>query len=589
MKGRNLILKRGNIVDVSAIEVSPGDLVIEDGLIAGIYPPGKAPQGDGFTEIDLSGRYIAPGFIDGHLHIESSMLSPWEFSRVAVCCGTTTIFVDPHEIANVFGRKGVELFIDQTKILPLDMYIGIPSCVPATDLEDSGGEIGIEDIRELLPDERVYGLAEMMNFPGVINKVPEVCGKVELAYRAGKVVDGHCPGLSGEDLGKYISNGVGDKVVRIMSDHEINSGKEAEEKYQAGMWVMVREGSASKNLEDVLSYLVKSKCPLDRSILVSDDRDPVDLDERGHMDYTINKARDVIVKNAGLSKEKAAIQAIRLATLNTSQYFRQEGIGEVAVGKKANLVIFKSLDDIKAEWVISNGVVVAQEGIFVGESPEYDYSEYLSSVNIGRKITAADFKIKYTGEEETPEIKVIGIIPDSIVTQKLLIPLKATEGPEGRELKAAPGEDILKIAVMERHKATGRYAVGLVKGMGLKRGAVASTVSHDSHNLMVIGVDDDMMAEAVNYLSAQGGGIVAMDGQRTEYLPLQIGGLMSTGDIKSVAGCHKSLAGFIRDMGSMLESPFLTMSFLALPVIPELRLTNRGLVDVNKFDFVDLF
>ncbi|UCD84474.1 MAG: adenine deaminase [Deltaproteobacteria bacterium] len=589
MSKRDLILRGGNIVDVSAVKVSPGDLVIRNGVIDGIYTPGEVPGGDGFTEIDIPGRYVAPGFIDGHLHIESSMLSPLEFTRAAVRCGTTTIFVDPHEIANVFGRKGVELFLEQARILPLDMYIGIPSCVPATNLEDSGGEIGIEDIKELLPDGRVYGLAEMMNFPGVINKVPEVCGKVELAYQFGKVVDGHCPGLSGEDLAKYISNGAGDKVVRIMSDHEINSGEEAVEKYRAGMWVMVREGSASKNLEEVLSYLVKSECPLDRSVLVSDDRDPVDLEERGHMEWTVNKARDIILKNSGLSKEEAAIRAIGLATLNTARYFRREEIGEVAVGKKGNLVVFRSLDDIRAERVISNGVVVAREGEFVGEALQCDYSGYLSSVNIGREITASDLRISYAGEEETPEVKVIGIIPDSIVTQKLLVPLKASGGPGDRELKAATDKDILKIAVFERHKATGKYAVGFVKGMGIGKGAVASTVSHDSHNLMVIGADDEMMAEATNYLSAQGGGIVAMDGKRTEYLPLQIGGLMSTGDIKSVAGRHKSLARFIRDMGSRLESPFLTMSFLALPVIPELRLTDRGLVDVNKFGFVELY
>ncbi len=589
MSSKSLILKQGNIIDVNSNQVYQGDLIIKDGLIAGIYPPAQAPESDDFTTIDVSGKYIAPGFIDGHLHIESSMLSPWEFSKAAVRCGTTTIFVDPHEIANVCGRKGIELFLDQAKTLPLDMYIGIPSCVPATNLEDSGGEIGIEDIRQLLPDERVYGLAEMMNFPGIINRVPEICRKVDLVYQANKIVDGHCPGLSGEDLSKYISNGEGDKVVRIMSDHEIISGEEAVEKYRAGMWIMIREGSAARNLEDVLSYLIKTHCPLDRSMLVSDDRDPVDLNEKGHMDWTINTARKVILKNSGLSKEEAAIQAIRLATLNTARYFRREEIGEVVAGKKANLVIFESLDDIKVDLVISNGVVVVREGEFVGDTHDYDYSGYLSSVNIGREFTAADFKIEYTGDKETPEVKVIGIIPDSIVTQKLLIPIEVSEGSEGRELKAKTSEDVLKIAVIERHKATGKYAVGLVKGMGLKKGAVASTVSHDSHNLIVVGTDDNCMAEAVNYLSAQGGGIVAVDGRRIEHLPLQIAGLMSTEDINSVAERHKSLAGLIKDMGSTLESPFLTMSFLALPVIPELRLTDRGLVDVNKFDFVNLY
>jgi len=584
----DLILTKSNIIDVRSNQIYEGDILIRDGVIVGIepYQDRKAKN-----IIDVSGKYVAPGFIDSHLHIESSMLNPIEFSREAVKHGTTTILVDPHEIANVFGRKAIELFLKLSDLVPLDMFVGIPSCVPASSLENSGASITVEDIREMIPDERIYGLAEMMNFPGIIYDLGDAREKVDLTFNAGKIVDGHCPGVTGEDLKKYISNGKNDNAVRIMSDHESTELDEVIEKNKMGMYIALRYGSASKDLERILPVLIKEEFSLERFMLCSDDLDSEELYEKGHVDRIISEARNIIQENSSLSLEKATVTAISLATINPASYLSRflklhnyPEVGEISVNKKANLVVFDSLENLEIDKVIYNGELIVNNQEYIGEPLDYDYSEFIGKVNIGRAFQPDDFRIEVKSTQTNLDVKVIEIIEGSIVTKLSILPFAVFD----KELRADPERDIAKIAVIERHQATGSYSVGFVKGLGIKQGAVASTVAHDSHNLIVAGAGDGDMAKAVNHLAKEGGGMVVVT-DRIDYFPLKIGGLMSTESIENVVKGYKALKGSLKKTGSGLENTFMTMSFLALPVIPELKITDKGLVDVNKFEIVNLY
>jgi len=584
----DLILKGGNIIDVRSRKIRKGDVLIKNGIIAGI---GSSQNEDAKRIIDIQGTSVAPGFIDSHLHVESSMLSPLEFSKEAVKHGTTAIFVDPHEIANVLGRKGIELFLEQSGIVPLDMFVGIPSCVPATQLEDSGASLTVEDVKALIPDKRIFGLAEMMNFPGIIYGLGDAREKVDLVFNAGKIVDGHCPGLTGEDLRKYISNGKDDNKVRIMSDHESINLNEVIEKNNLGMHIALRYGSATKDLERILPGLIKANINLDRFMVCSDDLDPIELYEEGHVDRIIRKARNIIQENSKFSLEAATILAISLATINSSRYFSRffrlynyPETGEVAEGKKANLVIFNSLEDIKIDKVVHSGELVVDNGEYVGKHLDYDYSEFTGKVNTGKKFQPDDFKIIAAGYRKSLDAKVIEIVRDSLETKQKILPFIVYDN----ELRADREKDIAKIAVIERHKATGSYSLGFVEGLGIKKGAIASTVAHDSHNLIVAGVDDESMANATNLLSEKGGGM-AVIADKIYYFPLNIGGLMSTSKIEKVVDEYRNIKEATKRVGSSLENTFMTMAFLALPVIPKLKITNRGLVDVDKFELVSLF
>lgn len=584
----DLILRGGNIIDVLSQKIRKGDVLINKGIIAEIESPQKQ---NAKKTIDVQGKYVAPGFIDSHLHIESSMLSPLEFSREAVKHGTTAIFVDPHEIANVLGRKGIDLFLEQSGIVPLDMFIGIPSCVPATQLEDSGAYLTVEDVKALIPDKRIFGLAEMMNFPGIIHGLGDAREKVDLVFDAGKIVDGHCPGLTGEGLKTYISNGKNDNQVRIMSDHESISLDEVIEKNNLGMHIALRYGSATKDLERILPGLLKKNINLDRFMFCSDDLDPIELYKEGHVDRIIRKARKIIQENSRLDLEQAAILAISLATINASRYFSRffrlhnyPVTGEVAEGKKANLVVFDSLEEFEIDKVVHSGALVVDNGEFLGKRLDYDYSEFTGKMNTGKKFQPDDFKITTAGSERSLNVKVIGIIINSLETKQKILPFAVYDN----ELRADPEKDIAKIAVIERHKATGSYSLGFVEGLGIKKGAVASTVAHDSHNLIVAGVDNESMAKATNFLSEKGGGMVTIV-DKIDYFPLKIGGLMSTSRIEKVVEEYRNIKEATKRVGSSLENTFMTMAFLALPVIPKLKITNRGLVDVDKFEIVSLY
>ncbi len=584
----DLILTKGKIIDVRAGRVLDGDILIRNGVITRI---GSLAGEETEKVVDVSGKHIAPGLIDSHLHIESSMLSPIEFCTEAVRHGTTSLFTDPHEIANVCGRKGIDLFLKQSDIAPLDMYVGIPSCVPATDMEDAGASITIEDIKELIPDSRIFGLAEIMNFPGIIHDLGEAREKVELVFNAGKIVDGHCPGVTGDDLKQYISNGKNDAIVRIMSDHETISLDEVIEKNRSGMHIALRYGSATKDLERIFPGLLEANINLDRFMLCSDDIDPFDLFEEGHVDRIIKKAREIIQKHTSLSFEQATILAIRLATLNPSHYFsrfyRFHGFpetGEIAEGKKANLIVFQSLDTLEIDKVIYNGELVVNQSEYTGKRPEFDYSEFFGQVVTGKTFQADDFKIKPAKSQTSVKVRVIEIIKDSLETGHKIVPVSVING----EIKTDPEKDLAKIAVIERHRGTGSYSLGFVQGLGLRKGAIASTVAHDSHNLIVAGADDESMARAVHLLSEKGGGM-AVIAEKTDYFPLKIAGLMSTSKIGKVVEDYRRIKQAVKSTGSPLDNPFMVLSFLALPVIPKLKITNRGLVDVEKFQFVDLY
>jgi len=588
----SLVVKGGNVVDVSNRRIIRADLMIRDGIILGI---GKV-DGSEKTEhvIDATGQYIAPGFIDSHLHIESSLLSPLAFARKAVTFGTTSVFVDPHEIANVCGRQGIRLFLDQSELAPMDIFIGIPSCVPTTDLEDAGASITLRDIKALIHDKRIYGLAEMMNFPGVIHGQGDVRERCDFVYEFGKIVDGHCPGITGEALDMYITNGKMDEIPRITSDHQVATYAEALEKSARGMHVALRYGSAAKDMERVLPDLIKNRNDLAMFILCSDDLNLADLYEKGHMDRCIRRAGEIIMENSELSQKSAAVLAISLATLNPAKYFSKffrihnhPEIGEIAVGKRANLVVLSALTDLKVKSVIFAGKVVVENGRYVGgtsDGPDYDYSAFTGSVRTRRTFLPQDFIIKYGGRENLPTVMVIELVKNSILTKKRAIKLRAARG----ELVAAPEKDIAKIAVIERHGGSGDVSLGFVKGLGLKRGAVASTVSHDSHNLVTVGANDADMARAVNYLVEKGGGMVVANEDGLTGMPLEIGGLMSTKNCEESVKAYKRLHDATKKTGSTLDNTFMSMAFLSLPVIPELRITNRGLVDVDAFRLVEL-
>lgn len=551
-----LVLKNGFIVDVHTEEIIKGDVAINEGRIVGLFE-----DYEGKKNIDVTGKYVLPGLIDGHIHLESSMLSLSEFCKAAVPRGTTAVIADPHEIANVGGVKAIKAIIQNSKNLPFEIFLSAPSCVPATHLETSGAVIGSKQIGELLDMPEITCLGEMMNYPGVINKDEEVMKKIELAKLRRKRIDGHCPGLTGKELCAYIAAGVN-------SDHESTTGEESVEKLRKGLYLMIREGSAAQNLSNILPYLIQKKTDLGRCLLVSDDRSPEHLITKGHMDYTIKKAIRL-----GLNPTSA----IKMASLNPAKHFCLRGHGSLGVGRRANIIVVDSLQNFKVEMTIFRGNIVAENGKLTVNIPEDKYyPEILNSVKLKKKFKAEDFKVK----DKKKKVKVIEIIENEIVTKKMIAKLKGTNG----ELKSDIENDILKIAVIERHKGRNNFTVGFVHGFKLKRGAFASTVAHDSHNIIVTGADDEDMATAVNKLGEIKGGFVVVESSKViASLPLEIAGLMTSKSIEEVYEHQKIVLNSIASLGCQLKSPLMALAFLALPVIPKLKITDKGLVEDFKF------
>lgn len=553
------LLSGGWVVDVFTGEVRRANVAIKDGRIAGVDAGYRRAR----QTLDITGRYVVPGFIDGHIHIESSLLAPPEFARLCVLHGTTTVIADPHEIANVLGPRGVDYILLSTAGLPLDVFIMVPSCVPSSGLETAGGRIDARTVERFLSHPRVLGLAEVMNYPAVMMGDPAVLAKVRAAQRAGKRVDGHAPGLTGMALQAYAAAGIG-------SDHECVGREEAREKLRAGMRVFIREGSAARNLETLLP--VAQGFALRRCCLVSDDRHPSDLLYQGHLDSVVRRA---------IALGVAPVAAIQMVTLNPAEFFGLGDRGAVAPGYLADLVVLGSLEAVDVRMVLKNGrLVVASRRLRV-QPPEVKVSGVRDTVHLPR-LTVKDFQIRATGKR----CNVIRVVPGQIVTERHI------QEPTVKDGYVVPdtGRDLLKLVVIERHQASGRMGKGLVSGFGLKKGALGSTVAHDAHNVVIVGTNDRDMLLAARALERMGGGYVAVaDGRVRARLPLPIAGLMSDRPAPQVVAALRALLAQAQRWGSRLENPFITLSFLALPVIPELKLTDQGLVDVNRFELIDLF
>ncbi len=554
----DLVLKNGRIINVFSGKIQKKDIAVFEDVIVGLGFNYK-----GKIEVDLGEKWVVPGLIDGHLHIESSMLCPSELAAALLIHGTTTIISDPHEIANVMGIEGIKFMLKESDQIPFDVYFLAPSCVPATTLETSGATLKASDLMLLKHEPRILGLAEMMNYPGVLMGNHDVLEKIELFQD--KVLDGHCPSLTGNDLQAYISTG-------IRSDHEITSYPEGLEKLENGMIIMIREGTSAKNLEALLPLVDEKNAR--RFCLVSDDLHCQDIQQKGHLDSVAKKAIDL-----GLDP----ITAIQMVTLNPAEYFGLKDRGGIAPGYRADLVILKDLETFQVSSVYKDGRMVAdhrglhdfpkKKGAFFSSKPH--------PLNIA-PLSLDSFRIP----NAQGKARVIQLIPGQITTRMLLQKVKSMNGIVISDVES----DILKLCVVERHKASGRIGLGLVKGFGLKAGAIASSIAHDSHNIIAVGVLDDDILCAIEAVSNMGGGLVAVhDTQVIAKVPLGIAGLMSTLPIDSFLEQLRQVDAAAADLGCNLAKPYMDLSFLALPVIPELRLTDKGLVDVNQFAFTPLF
>jgi len=546
----DLVLANARVVNVFTGEIEPGNVAISGGSIAGIGDYQQAGQ-----VIDLEGRYLAPGLINGHTHLESSMLDVGQYARAVVPRGTLAVVTDLHEIANVCGLEGMRYVMTCARRLPLELFLMAPSCVPATHLETSGARLETEDIRRVLRWRGCIGLGEVMNFPGVINGDEGILSKINSA--GGRVIDGHAPGVGGRDLSAYIAAG-------IYSDHESVARDEAEEKLRRGMFVMIREGSSEKNL-DALLPLVTDKT-YKRCIFVVDDRSCVDLLRDGDIDAVVRKAI-----GSGLDP----VRAIQLSTINTAEYFRLHRLGAIAPGYLANLIAVGDLASLRIDMVFYHGRLVAREGEPLFPVYEPGVGGLTGTVNI-KPFGVEALKLAASGEE----MPVIGIVPGQIITRKRMERVKVSDGFVVPDTE----RDILKLVVVERHRATGNIGLGLVAGFGLKRGALASSIAHDSHNIIAVGTGDEDIFTAVQEIARlQGGLVVAAGGRVLASLALPVAGLLSGEPLETVAEKLDRVERAAAGLGTTLPSPFSTLSFLALPVIPELRLTDLGLVDVGEF------
>jgi adenine deaminase len=550
----DLLLANARIVNVFNGDIEYANVAVHEGRIAGVgdYKKGR-------TTVDLKGDYIAPGLIDGHTHIESSMLHPLRYAEAVVPRGTSTVITDLHEITNVCGTGGIKFVDHWANELPLDMFFMLPSCVPATHLETSGAEIGPAQIARLKRMHRVIGLGEMMNFPGVINGFDDVMKKItELSSR---VIDGHAPGVAGNQLNAYV-------VAGIRSDHECTKLAEASEKLRRGMHIMIREGSSEKNLQELLP-LVTDKT-YKRCLFVVDDRSCADLLSEGDIDAVVRKAIRL-----GLDP----IRAIQLATINTAEYFRLHDRGAIAPGYIANLITLGSLERLEVKRVFHWGQLVAEDGALVVPMPGVMAVELTDTVKV-KPFKAEALQIK-TKNEYYP---VIQVVPGQIVTKKRPTKITLINGVAEPDVF----KDILKLVVVERHKATGNIGVALIKGFGLKHGALASSIAHDSHNIVAVGVTDEDIMAAVKEVQRMQGGLAACSGGKViASLPLPIAGLLSPEPLKQVVKKFNQVEKAAAGLGALLPSPFAVLSFMALPVIPELKLTDKGLVDVAAFQVIN--
>jgi len=549
----DLVLKNARIINTFVGEIEQANVAIYGDTIAGVGDYDEAKD-----VFDLQGAFLAPGLINGHTHIESSMLHPARYAQAVVPRGTLAVVTDLHEIANVCGSEGIKFVTDLARKLPLDMLFMAPSCVPATNLETSGAQISSKEVKKILAHPKIVGLGEMMNFPGVIGGDEEILEKVSAAK--GMVIDGHAPGLAGKELNAYLSAG-------ILSDHESTTLEEAKEKLWRGMYLMIREGSSEKNLDALLPLVTDSTYK--RCFFVVDDRSCSDLLREGDIDAVVRKA---------IGRGLDPVRAIQMATINTAEYFRLHDRGGIGPGYVANLITITDLDKLEIDMVFYRGRVVAREGKPLFPFPPVTI-ELEDTVRI-KSPTAQSLRIAPAGETYS----VIEIVPGQIVTRKAVEKIQVVDGAVARDLD----RDILKLVVVERHKASDNIGVGLVKGFGLKKGALASSVAHDSHNVIAVGADDLDILKAIEEIKRlQGGLVVCANLEILASLPLPIAGLLSPEPLDVVVAQYERVERAAASLGNLPPAPFAILSFLALPVIPELRLTDLGLVDVAQSMLID--
>ena len=563
----DLVLVDVHIVDVVSREVMKGGIAVKEETICRVGDVADL-IGPETQVIKGRGQYACPAFIESHIHVESTMLSLTEFARGVVPHGTGTAIIDPHEIANVAGIRGIEVFMEEAKRLPLRILLEVPSCVPAAspDLETSGARIDAFTVDRLLQDPGVIGLGEVMNMAGVLANDEETHLKIQFARSRGKVVEGHAPGLSGKQLNAYAAAG-------IMSDHECERTEEALERLRLGMTVMCREGSLTKNMVDLLLPLYKEGRDLRRCTICSDDLSPVDLADRGHLDKSLRK-----VIKAGVDP----IVALQLVTCNPAQYFHLPTLGVLGPGYTADIVLLDDLEKVNVELVIHRGRVVARRGRLTVDLPSYDYPMDLkTTIRFGGIPTPIHYTIP--AEDGAHKARVIVAKEGSLITGQEVATLEATDG----FVKPDVENDVLIIAVTERYMKRGHIGVGFVKGFGLQEGAIASSIAHDSHNIITVAASPEEALMAVSGVSQMQGGLVAVKGTKIlAKLPLPIAGLLTDQPVAKVASALRQVRAAARRLGCSFEHPYMTLSFMALPVIPALKITDLGLVDVNKMKIV---
>ncbi len=569
-KTAQLVLKGARVVNVFSEELIETDVAVSDGRIVGLGTY------HGETEVDVSGKIICPGFLDGHIHLESSMVAPADFERTVVPHGTTGVITDPHEIANVAGTEGIDYILDETNGLDLDVYVMLPSCVPSTGLDEAGAVLLAEQLKDYYDNPRVLGLAELMNAYGTVHADPDILDKVADAKKAGKLIDGHAPGIAGKMLNAYAAAGVG-------SDHECSDMQEALEKLRCGQWIMIREGTAAQNLEALMPLC---RAPYyHRCMFVTDDKHPGDLLKLGHMDAIIRKA---------VRLGADPIAAIKVGSYHTAQYFGLNDRGAVAPGYRADLVVLSDLEQMEVCQVYKDGRLAAEDGEMKkpessaeqrqekDAAKEERYPRVYHSFHMD-EVTKADLAVTPKGGME----RVLCLTPRELLTWEKVIPWSESPGK-------APGvnlaEDVVKIAVFERHRNTGHIGIGFLGGYGLTAGAVATSVAHDSHNLIVAGVTDEDMVLAANTVRKNRGGLaVVKDGKVLGELPLPIGGVMTAAPVAAVEEQLKQLKALTRELGiPETIDPFMTLAFTSLPVIPKLRLNTYGLIDTDRQKVIEV-
>ena len=538
----DLVLRNASLVNVISGEIYRSDIVIHDRHVVAL-----GAEYHGEQELDLEGKFVAPGLIDAHVHIESSLVTPPEFARAVLPHGVTTVITDPHEIANVLGLEGMRYMLERAKHGLLNMYVMASSCVPATDMETSGARLEADDLGQLLGHPWVLGLAELMNYPGVAFGDEGMLDKIALFRHL--ALDGHAPDMSGPMLNAYVAAGV-------QSEHECTTVDEALEKLRLGLTIFVREGTTTRNLLPLLPLITSEN--QGAICFCTDDRMPADLLDDGSIDHMIRLA---------IANGVDPVTAIRMGSYNTAKHFGLKKHGAIAPGKYADLVVLADLRNFAPEMVYRGGKLVAENGAMTWPRQAPRPINLRASLNIAS--AEHDFSIKAEGDR----VHVIATVPDQVVTDNRLAPARIVDGMAVSDVK----RDILKFAMVERHRASGRIGKAFIQGFGLKRGAIAGTVAHDHHNLAVIGVDDESMRAAVRAIVAMGGGLVAVDGEQVlARLPLPVAGLLSESPIETVRQQYDSLIAAAKDMGSHLTDPFMVMSFMGLEVIPKLKLTDQG-------------